>query len=398
MWPRNVALVFAQYEEFPQLMWGVARAKDVVTSPKLLSFFGTTGAVEPGRLYGNVAQGTARVLYAPAMTHPAEHISSEAIGYSLDWFAMTLEGGTPLPASDQIWFRKELGSLAALTGFVVLLLGVFELLLALAPFSRLASPCPTGSELSRQRDGSWWAALLLTALVPAILYYPVFAFAGTYLKASPYLPQSISNQIAAWALINAVLTLALLWFAPKHESRSGIILPSILIALLTVAVGYLALVMADFLFKIDFRFWVVALKLLSGKQALVFPVYLVPFLIFFVVGFRSIRRNLYRPGEHALETYLSCVAAFALGFVILCAAQYTALWISGKLIDPLPTVITSIPLNSIIAIQFVPLLAIVGVIAAFTIRRTGTSLPGALICALLVTWYIIAGQATQASV
>ena len=71
----------------------------------------------------HIAQGNARVLYAPAITHPAEHISHEAIGHSLDWFAKTLQGGTPLPAGDQIWFRKELGTLIALVGFIVLLLG-----------------------------------------------------------------------------------------------------------------------------------------------------------------------------------------------------------------------------------------------------------------------------------
>src|SRR6185295_6073248 len=34
-WPRNVALVFAQYEEFSTLMWGVDLARDVTQSPKL---------------------------------------------------------------------------------------------------------------------------------------------------------------------------------------------------------------------------------------------------------------------------------------------------------------------------------------------------------------------------
>jgi len=91
-WPRNVALVFAQYEEFSNLMWGVERARDVTQSPKLWAMFGTQGAVEPGKVYGDIAQGTARVLYTPDMTHPAEHISHEAIGYSLDWFARTLHG------------------------------------------------------------------------------------------------------------------------------------------------------------------------------------------------------------------------------------------------------------------------------------------------------------------
>ena len=91
-------------------MWGVEKARDVTRSPKLWAFFGTQGAVEPGKVYGDIAQGTARVLYTPAITHPAEHISHEAIGYSLDWFAKTLQGGTPRPADDQIWFRKEIGT------------------------------------------------------------------------------------------------------------------------------------------------------------------------------------------------------------------------------------------------------------------------------------------------
>jgi len=35
-------------------------------------------------------------------------------------------------------------------------------------------------------------------------------------------------------------------------------------------------------------------------------------------------------------------------------------------------------------------------VAAFTWRRTNSSLPGALLCSLVVTWYIVAGQAVQA--
>ena len=102
-------------------MWGVELARDVTQSPKLWALFGTTGAVEPGKVYGDIAQGTARVLYTPDMTHPAEHISHEAIGYSLDWFAKTLAGRHAAPIRDQIWFRKEIGTLIALIGFVALL-------------------------------------------------------------------------------------------------------------------------------------------------------------------------------------------------------------------------------------------------------------------------------------
>ena len=48
-WPRNVALVFAQYEEFPDLMWGVERARDVTQSPKLWALFGPRARSNPAR-------------------------------------------------------------------------------------------------------------------------------------------------------------------------------------------------------------------------------------------------------------------------------------------------------------------------------------------------------------
>ena len=169
-WPRNTALVFAQYEEFSDLMWGVDRARDVTRSPKLWAMFGTQGPVEPGKVYGDIAQGTARVLYTPAITHPAEHISHEAIGYSLDWFAKTLQGGTPKPADDQIWFRKEIGTLIALLGFVAFLLGVFDGLLEAKSFSRLRLPAiadGTMPEHVAANGRRWTAAFVLSASTSA---------------------------------------------------------------------------------------------------------------------------------------------------------------------------------------------------------------------------------------
>ncbi len=398
-WPRNVALIFAQYEEFPVLMWGVEHARDVTQSPKLWELFGTKGAVEPGKEYGDIAQGTARVLYTPAITHPAEHMSKEAIGYSLDWFARTLKGGTPRPSDDQIWYRKELGTLVALIGFVALLLGVFDGLLDAPVFSRLRQPAIAdgfASKDSGTQGGRWLGALLLSALIPALTYYPAFALGGTFVTPFRFLPQGITNQILVWAVINGLIALALMPFAPKRAHRSGIIGPSILIALVTVAVGYAALWLSDLIFKIDFRFWIVALKLMSAKQFLIFLIYLLPITAFFVIALHVLHRNFSRQGASRGALYLTNILAMTLGFIVLVGAQYLTLWLSGKLFNPLPDP-GFVPLSTIVAIQFVPLLAIVAIIATFTWRRTGSSLPGALICGLFVTWYIVAGTATQAA-
>ena len=398
-WPRNVALVYAKYEEFPMLMWGVERGQDVAQSQKLWALFGTQGPIEPGKVYGDVDQGTARVLYTPDMTHPAEHISHEAIGYSLDWFGKTLQGGTPRPASDQIWFRKEIGTLIALIGFVALLIGVFDGLLEMPVFSRLRLPEPADGTMPKHvaaSGGRWKAAFILSAFIPALTYYPAFALGGAFVMPSAWLPQGVTNQILVWAIINGLIALALMPFAPKRARRAGLIGPSILIALVTVIVGYAALWLADLAFKIDFRFWIVALKLMNAKQFLIFLIYLVPFTAFFIVALHVLHRNFSTMGAGRGALYLTNILALTLGFIVLLALQYGILWLTGALFNPLPDP-GFVPLSTIIAIQFVPLLAIAAVIATFTWRRTGSSLPGALICGVFVTWYVVAGTATQAA-
>ena len=398
-WPRNTALVFAQYEEFSNLMWGVELARDVAQSPKLWAMFGTQGPVEPGKVYGDIAQGTARVLYTPAITHPAEHISHEAIGYSLDWFAKTLQGGTPKPSDDQIWFRKEIGTLIALLGFVALLIGVFDGLLEAKMFSRLRLPVIADGTMPEHvaADGRRWTmAFVLSAFIPALTLYPAFALAGTFVKPSAWLPQGITNQIMVWAVINALIALALMPFAPKRASRRGIVGQSVVIAVATLVAGYAALWLADLVFKIDFRFWIVALKLMSAKQALIFLIYLVPFTAFFVIALHVLHRNFSTMAAPRAALYLTNILALTLGFIVLLGLQYGLLWLGGQLFNPLPDP-GFVPLSTIVAIQFVPLLAIAAVIATFTWRRTGSSLPGALICGIFVTWYVVAGTATQAA-
>jgi hypothetical protein len=52
-------------------------------------------------------------------------------------------------------------------------------------------------------------------------------------------------------------------------------------------------------------------------------------------------------------------------------------------------------LQAIIALQFVPILAVCAIIATYAYRRTNSYVPGAALCALFVTWYVTAGTATM---
>jgi len=94
-------------------------------------------------------------------------------------------------------------------------------------------------------------------------------------------------------------------------------------------------------------------------------------------------------GDRPWQTYCANAGILMGGFLLFLLAQYFSLFTTGTLLTP------DEPLNTIVMIQFVPLLLIVSIISTFCWRRTASHLPGALINGLFVTWYIVAGQATQ---
>jgi hypothetical protein len=232
--------------------------------------------------------------------------------------------------------------------------------------------------------------LTATALIPPLSFYPFMYLGMLALPASRVFPQSITNQLMAWAPLNAAITLLLgLWLKEASPRSNTHWWSALLIACCSVAMGYLALMLSDMLFKVDFRFWVVALKLLSTPQWSWFFIYLVPFLLFFAIALSALIANLMVWGDSAAAQYATALAALAGGFLLFLIAEYAPLFMTGALLVPQEA------LNAILSIQFVPLLAIVAVIAVYTWRRTNSALPGAFIAGLFVTWYLVAGTAVQ---
>lgn len=385
--PRNLAVIFGQFDEFAALMWGAPKGSLVAGSPKLGKAFGVAAPVVVGKIYGSIADGTARILENPPVTHPWEHFSRAGVGGAVDWFEKTLTGAArPLPAAQQIWLWKDVGTGIGFVGFVLLMIGAFEVLVTLPIFAGIAHPAEPAMI---RRGGRWWLAAALTTAIPALTFYPLMKVGQAFFPMQLF-PQYIQNQLLVWALLNALITLGLSFVLrsgkPTFTTRW---LPSAGIAVATVAVGYLALAIVDAVFKVDFRFWVLGLKPLDGRHAVMAIPYFILWAVFFLVALRALAANLAVRGESFLVQVVSWKVAMALGFAVLLVVEYASLFSTGLLFTPKE------PLNTIVAIQFVPLLAVVGAIAAVTYRRTNSYVPGALICALLLSWYVTAGTATH---
>ncbi len=403
-WPRNMALVFSQWDEFSELMWGVPTPPGMVETDKLKTLFGTTDTVQVGQLYGSIEDGTARQLYMPRGTHPNDHISTEAIGNAIEWFQMTLEGGNGLAPSDQTWYWKEIGTGIAFVGAVLFIFPAGALLLQSDLFKDIRLPLPAGKGAV---GIGWWIAVALTLAIPALTFFWLQNRAGEWLPASPLFPQTHTTGIMVWALGNALITLVLflIWHFMSNRAAGvtaesygvstnlRIIGKSLLLAVVVIIGVYLLLVISDLVFKTDFRFWVVALKLMNALQFRIFLSYLIPFTIYFLIASMVINsqlRQIQADGSPVSLTRAMLINAALMvgGILIMLLIQYAGL-MSG---NPLPL---AEPLLTIIAIQFVPLLIIIAFILTYFFRLTGHIYVGAFICALFVTWYIVAGQAIQ---
>lgn len=381
--PKNLALVFGRFEEFAELMWQVPTGADVGQSKRLKALFGTDQPVEADRLYGAFADGSARRLYHPAVTHPGEHFSNGGVGAAVDWFQQTLRPDETPPLPEQVWIWKEVGTLIAFAGLIWLILATFDLLLGLPAFAALNHPAQPTKD---RRDGRWWLAFAITAALPALTYFPLMKV-GQLFFPMPGFPQWVHNQLLVWALGTGLITLVLGLLLKTRAAFTNRWLLSALVAAATLAVALVASYLLDALFKADFRFWVLGLKPLSAERAVIALPYLLLWALFFLVAMRSLAANLAIKGEGLFTQVGWAKTAMSLGFLVLVAWEYATLFATGRLATPAE------PLNTIVAIQFVPLLAVVGAISAWTYRRTNSYVPGALICAGLIAWYVTSGTA-----
>ena len=385
--PHNLGLIYSKYDEFSTLMWGVPTALEAGSGPKLEAQFGTTSPVVPDKLYGSIADGTARYWYQPSVNHPGDTFSTAAIGDAVDWFQKTLTGGSNLQPSNQVWYWKEIGNLIALTGFLLFLFPLGSILLRTKYFNDVVETMPDPKPAT---GWGWWLGALLAIAIPIATYYPMMT--STYIKLGPLTPQSITNVVMTWAIVNAVifLVLFLLWhfFINKKAGGNfhtygltwedgklhwGKIGKSLILAIIITFCGYLLLAMSDFFFKTDFRIYVFAVKLMSLVQFRVFLGYLIPFFVyFFVAGMvqnSQMRLDKAKGQVSMWKAMIVNILLIIIPYIILNLWEYIPLY-SGK---PLP----NDPLTTIVMYQFIPILGISAAISTFFFRKTGRIWVGA---------------------
>lgn len=407
--PRNTLVVFAEWEEFTGSMWAAESSYKLTESEPLMAFFGTTEPVVVGQTYGSIDDGTARKLVRPVTNHPGATHDLDATQQIVDWFAETLDGGHD--AAGQTWWVKEIGTFVAFLGGILAIFAVGGLLTSTRYFGAIRQAVPASS--GPKWGLPWFVSAALAAGIPALTFFWFNDLGAQWFPPGPVLGQQFSNGIAVWAVLNGLIGLAIfaivravarrrnpdaaratkaeLGLATADGFRWSLVGRSALLATVSVGVAYLLLVVSEWLFHSDFRLYVLQLQTMSVERFGMFLVYLIPFTLFFLMlafTMHNGQRWTGRPATMRSEMIANAVV-LPLGLVVLEIFNYVPLLISGNL------GFADTQLLTIIAYPFLPVLFIVGLLSTYLFHKTGTIYAGAFAAALLVTWNVVGGAATQ---
>ena len=167
---------------------------------------------------------------------------------------------------------------------------------------------------------------------------------------------------------------------------------SLVLAVVVVAIAYLTLLFSEVIFKSDYRFWVFAIRPMTALQFPIFLCYLIPFAFYFLVISMILHGELRRgrTGEIRLwQEMLINIFLMITGYILFEAVAYGPLFAGGTLQVWSPR---SGPLSCSNSSRS---FAIAALIMTYYFRKTGHVYAGAFMCAILVTWIVVAGQATH---
>lgn len=405
----NIAFNIGTWTEMGVMIL-VDKGGNANVSPELLSLFGTTTPIVPDKVYGSIADGTARILYTPWEDHALSTDSPAAIGNAIEWMQQTLTDGQGLSKDNQIWPLKLLGTTIGLAGAFLAMFAMGGLLLRQRSFAGLVRPVPEYHGLT---GAGWWVGAIITTAVGPLLYLEVWKhmFLTTWIAPNTLWPLTFTNVFMVWTVLVAAVAWALVaWnnhVAKKKgatwanygvtEPGAGIdwraVGRSALLAVTILAPIYLTLVFVSDVWHVDFRMWLVTLMPMSIARWGAFFGYLLPFGLYFVaqaIIFAGFLR--WRGGKAPLwQEMLVNSITLTLGALVWLVLCYAPLLSGGTMIfgsDPMT--VTSAGMGGINYIPMLVLWPLVASLLTYYYRKTGRIFVGSILATVVVVWSLAA--------
>lgn len=367
-------------------------------------------SVELGKIYGNVADKTMRVIYNPKETHPQQTVSPASAAATVDFFTHAFQIINPIPSSSSTAFPKELFNFLGIIGILLAIVPLGVLLLKIPAFASLqatAVPAELPGLTNLRRKVSFWGSWALSWIVSGLTFLPlaqlqskIFPTAASY-TSTLWFPQPQSNALIIWGVFNAIVGFILFYVNYKLSKKDDITSDMLgiktsaveflktLVLAVCIFVGFYGIVMfASYFFNTDFRFWLLAIKGFTPDKLFVMLEYLPFFFIFFAVNSIMTNSSSRISGQKQWLNLLLCGLANVLGLVIIIVMQYGTLFATGVCLWTKPWVWPTC------AFALVVLMFIVPYISRYLFKATGKVWLGALTNSLIFTMILVANTST----
>lgn len=243
--------------------------------------------------------------------------------------------------------------------------------------------------------------LSLLMLIISVLQYILIRYRSILVEVNQLFGAPTANTIVYWAINVALITLMILVVkhyispvvndkAPKNfglKANHKTIIASLIVAILSISIGYLVLYIIEAFLKVDFRFWTLAVKTFEIQHLSALLRYAPLFFIFYFIVGLSVNMNTFDERFEGFKGYLTSIFMFVGGLVFYLCYQYGSLFITGVGAFPAES------LSSIVVIGLVPVLIIAAIYNRYFYKLTGNIYLGAFINTILMTLILLANTA-----
>ena len=339
-------------------------------------------------------QEAIRVIYTPDIIHPWSHFSYKSTVGTIEFFDAALDAPIKIAPTNQVWQWKVVSNTIGLIGFFMFMVSL-ALVLAKTPFFGMDVEEPVAPRAVDKTGKIWFfASAALGILFATLTYLPIHsALSGS----SGYIPgvtQSSPRATGTWAAACGaftILSMVVSYFA--YGKKNGMDLgevgikislknlgKTILLALTVIASLLVVLGAADYLFKADFRIWVVAFRAFKLKQlGLTFAPYAFLFLTYYVANSVAVNCFNYNTiGTKKWVNVLLVALSAVLPAIILLLMQYIPYFSGSDLMWPQ---------YNMYGVWLFPMLVLLpgaAVVSRIVYKHTKNPYLGGLICGLLV--------------
>ena len=306
--------------------------------------------VELNKMYGNIDNRTARIIFNEALLHPFQPYNKEAMANQLYYFDEVFNSPIKKDSYDQMWQFKEFLTLLNMVVSFLLLIPLTKNLLKISFFSIIVKKVPEPLPVQNRKSKIiFWSLISFSALVACVTFIPMVEVAKYLFPEAAtrnltwFFPQRMNNSVMLWALFNGTLGLILFFlsyymFGKKHGAKQnswglGITLNelfrTVILALSIFVIYYLILYVIYALFHIDYRFWFMGVRVFQPEMLLVLAMYFPFFFVFFFSNSLRVNGAMRFSGQSENVSRLIGGLANSGGLILIIIIQYVVFWWTG---------------------------------------------------------------------